>query len=71
MSFPDRDDSPLIIVLLKVNHALNSPVDSKSTFQNELSVDFPRLHLETFVVEKVIVSFELRLDLSSRDVRTR
>lgn len=71
MSFPDRNYCPLIVVFLKVDHTLDSPVNSKSTFENEPTVDFSRFYLETFIVVKLIVGFELQLDLSFRDVWTR
>jgi len=70
MSLSDGHDGSLVVVLFKVDHTLDAPVDSQRTFQHDSPVNLTRLHFEAFGIEELIISFELRFDLIARNRRT-
>lgn len=63
-----RHDSPLVVIFLEMNDTLDSPVDSKCALKNYSSIHVSRSHFKTFVVIKLIVSFELYFELIPRDL---
>lgn len=71
MSFADGDNGSLIVVLLQVNDSLDSPVNSQSALEHQASVHLARFHFQTLVIVELIVSLELRFDLSTRNVWSR
>lgn len=60
ISFAYGDNGSLIVVLFQMNDSLYAPIHTKRTFQYETVIDLSGSDLVAFVVEKLIVNFELR-----------